>query len=184
MSDIALVLLDYINEIVDPSGKLAAKGYSNFIKAHGVYNALQRQIDLTDQSELVVAVSLGFLPDYTDLPLNSPIFGKAAKFGILQQGTWSTAYPDAIALPTSTVRLNKNRVSAFTGTMLDQLLRNQGIQTVRLAGIATDLAVEATARAAHDLDYSVEILSQCSAAATMEDHQRALDSLSKFAVIM
>ena len=185
MSNIALVLLDYINEIVDPDGQLAAKGYADFIKTHSVYDSLQKHIDTAEAShDLIVAVGLGFQPTYADQPLGSPIFGKAAEFGILQRDTWSTAYTEAIQLPPRTVRLTKTRVSAFTGTALNQLLRNQGIRTVRLAGVATDLAVEATARAAHDLDFAVQILSDSSAAATSEDHERALASASKFAVIM
>ena len=174
----ALVLLDYINEIVDPNGKLAAK-------THSVFHSLQKHIDTAEaNNNLIVAVGLGFQPTYADQPLGSPIFGKAAEFGILQRDTWSTAYTDAIKLPSTTIRLTKNRVSAFTGTPLSQLLHNQGVRTVRLTGVATDLAVEATARAAHDLDFAVQILSDSSAAATDEDHERALASASKFAVIM
>lgn len=185
MPNNALVLLDYINEIVDPNGKLAAKGYADFINTHGVYDSLQKHIDAAEAShDLIIAVGLGFQPMYADQPLGSPIFGKAAEFGILQRDTWSTAYTEAIKLPNDTVRVTKNRVSAFTGTTLNQLLRNQGITRVRLAGVATDLAVETTARAAHDLDFTVEILGGSSAAASTEDHQRALVSMSKFATIL
>lgn len=184
-TDTALVLLDYINEIVHPDGKLAMKGYVDFIKTQDVYNSLQKTIDITQaESGLIVAVGLAFDPTYVDQPLGSPIFGKAAEFGILQSCSWSTAYTDAIKLPTETVHVRKNRVSGFTATALDQVLRNRGVRSVRLAGVATDLAVEATARAAHDLDYIVEIAAASSAAASTEDHERALTSMSKFATIL
>ncbi|HPU13438.1 MAG TPA: isochorismatase family cysteine hydrolase [Aeromicrobium sp.] len=184
-NDTALVLLDYINEIVHPTGKLAAKGYANFIQTQGVYDSLQKTIDTAhSEGDLIIAVGLAFDPTYVDQPIGSPIFGKAAEFGILQNDTWSTDYTDAIKLPGETVHLTKNRVSAFTATVLDQLLRNRGVRTVRLAGVASDLAVEATARAAHDLDYIIEIAAGSSAAASTEDHERALTSMSKFATIL
>jgi len=184
-NDTALVLLDYINEIVHPDGKLAAKGYADFIEENSVYDSLQETIDTAhSQGSLIIAVGLAFSPTYADQPLGSPIFGKAADFGILQSNTWSTTYTDAIKLPTETVHLAKNRVSAFQATALDQIIRNQGVRAVRLAGVATDLAVETTARAAHDLDYIVEVAAGSSAAASAADHDRALSSMSKFATIL
>lgn len=184
-SNRALILLDFINEIVHPDGKLAAKGYAEFIKTHGVYDSLQRTIDTAhSRGDLIVAVGLAFDPTYIDQPADSPIFGRAAEFGILQSDTWSTDYSEAVKLPSETVRITKNRVSAFTATALDQVLRQRDVKAVVLAGVATDLAVEATARAAHDLDYIVEIAAESSAAATSVEHERALESMRKFTTIL
>ncbi|MCD5422752.1 cysteine hydrolase family protein [Rhodococcus pyridinivorans] len=180
----ALVLLDWINEIVDPRGRLAAKGYAHYIDDHAVYPEVQREIDRARDGRLVIAVGLGFAPGYVDQPTSSPVFGKAREFGILEASTWSTEYTTRLTLPPHTVRLRKNRVSAFSSSLLDQLLRLHGVTTVRLAGVATDLAVEATARSAHDLDYSVEVLAAGCAAATRDDHERALTSMAKFASIV
>ena len=36
MNKSALILIDFINEIVDEKGKFAGKGYPAFVKAHGV----------------------------------------------------------------------------------------------------------------------------------------------------
>lgn len=184
-SSTALVLLDYINEIVHPDGKLSAKGYASFIKCHNIYETVQRTIDVAHEEGVpIIAVGLAFEPTYVDLPSASPVFGKAAELGILQKGTWSATYTDAIKLPTETVWLSKNRVSAFTSTNLGQLLRNQGVAKLRLAGVATDLAVETTARMAHDLDFTVEVVAAGCAAASAEDHQRAITSMGKFATII
>jgi nicotinamidase-related amidase len=67
---------------------------------------------------------------------------------------------------------------------LDMILRARGISKVAITGVATDLAVEATARCAHDLDYGVTVLSNCCAAATDADHENALAFLSKIAVVI
>jgi nicotinamidase-related amidase len=51
--------------------------------------------------------------------------------------------------------ITKQRVGAFLGTSLDETLRQRGVTQVFLAGIATSLGVESTARSAYDLGYNV-----------------------------
>ena len=184
MSTTALILIDFINEIVDPAGKLAAKGYSDFIAANRVFDHVQREVDEAhDSGTPIIAVALAFSPAYEDHPVESPVFGRAAEFGILREGTWSTAFTDAINLPGATLRVTKDRVSAFAGNNLRTLLLTQGIKGVRLCGVATDLAVEATARVAHDYDLAVEIAADACAAANADDHARSIQSMTKFARI-
>jgi ureidoacrylate peracid hydrolase len=47
---------------------------------------------------------------------------------------------------------------AFEGTPLDASLRNLGIKTVLLAGVATNICVELTARSTCDRGYYVVVL--------------------------
>ncbi|WP_200821591.1 isochorismatase family protein [Bryocella elongata] len=49
----------------------------------------------------------------------------------------------------------KRSWSAFTGTSLDQQLRRKGIRTIVMAGVATNIGVESTARAAQELGYEL-----------------------------
>ena len=53
--------------------------------------------------------------------------------------------------------LPKNRYSAFVGTPLDTMLRANGITTLILTGVATNVCVESTARQAYTLDYYVVV---------------------------
>lgn len=55
------------------------------------------------------------------------------------------------------VVLLKNRYSAFVGTPLDTMLRANGIKTLILTGVATNVCVESTARQAYMLDYYVVV---------------------------
>ena len=54
--------------------------------------------------------------------------------------------------------MHKRRVSAFTGSDLEVLLRAQGIDSLVLAGIATSGVVLSTLRQAADLDYRLTVL--------------------------
>jgi nicotinamidase-related amidase len=51
--------------------------------------------------------------------------------------------------------VTKQRVGAFIGTSLDDILRRRGVTQVFLAGVATSMGVESTGRSAYDLGYNV-----------------------------
>ncbi len=62
----------------------------------------------------------------------------------------------------------KPRYSAFFATELDLLLRRLGIKTLLLTGVATPNCIRATCYDALSLDYSVTVLSDCTASCTEE----------------
>lgn len=61
-----------------------------------------------------------------------------------------TGHPDDI-------HVTKRNWGAFYGTDLDLQLRRRGITQIVLAGIATSIGVESTARAAHEHGYHVTL---------------------------
>lgn len=69
---------------------------------------------------------------------------------------FATLVSEIDALP-AVARIAKRQMSAFFGTELDVQLRRRGCDTVVICGVATNLGVEATARAAFDLNYNVVI---------------------------
>lgn len=186
MNKEALIVIDYINEMVSPEGKIAkGRGYPTFLTERDVIPTLNQLIEeYATSGSLIVFVSLAFKKDWVDQPKQSKIFGKAHEFEVLQEGTWSTQIIDDVVIPDGAVQLRKTRVSAFYNTPLESLLRNCGITTVSIAGVATDLAVEAAARDAHDRDFLVKIHSRACGAATIDDHERSLMTMSKFAEII
>jgi nicotinamidase-related amidase len=68
----------------------------------------------------------------------------------------------------------KRSIGAFHGTDLHQQLQARGINSLVFTGIATNLGVESTARAAADHGYSVIFVEDAMAAFTHEEHHSAL----------
>jgi nicotinamidase-related amidase len=60
--------------------------------------------------------------------------------------------------------LTKHLPGSFTGTTLEQLLREQGIERVILSGFMTQMCVDTTARQAAHLGFKVTVLSDATAA--------------------
>jgi nicotinamidase-related amidase len=181
----ALLLLDFINDIIAADGKLAAKGNAAFAARHGTLDRVPRLLAHARQADwLVVHVRVGFSPDYKEQPKASPLFGHADKLGVLQLGSWGTEFhPAAAPLPGEAI-VTKHRVNAFVGTPLDTLLRCCGTKRLAVAGCATDLAVQTAVRAAHDLDYQCTVIGDCCMAVSDEDHEQTLRMLAKIASVV
>jgi len=75
----------------------------------------------------------------------------------------------------------KPKHSGFFSTTLDTLLKYLESEKLIIAGIATDMCVLFTASDAHMRDYHLFVPEDCSAAASREDHERAIALMeSKF----
>ncbi len=182
----ALIIIDYINEISHKDGKLAGKGYYNFIQENNIFENMNKKIKKAKENEdLIIFVKLAFDKNYKNQPKNSPLFWKANEFRILQENTWGTEIHEELDFDAQKdLVVIKNRVNAFYGTNLDVILKNNQIQDLEICGVATDLAVSSCARDAHDRDYNVTILENCCTAANIQDHKNAIESLEKIGKIV
>lgn len=176
----ALILVDFINEIVHPQGKLVGKGYVDFDLRHGTLDRVQKLLKYTrSQQYAVIHVRLGFSPDYKEQPESSPLFGAVKKIDAFKIGSWGVEFHPKAAPVEGEACLVKHRVSAFYGTALDAILHTYGVKNVVIVGCATDLAVQSAIRDAHDRDYLCTVVSDCCIAANDDDHEHALRLLSK-----
>jgi nicotinamidase-related amidase len=73
----------------------------------------------------------------------------------------------------------KAKHSAFYHTQLDLLIEYLQVRTMVLAGFATDICVLFTAADAHMRDLHILVPHDCSAAESVEHHQRALEHISR-----
>lgn len=184
MTKKALVLLDFINEIVDEKGKFSGKGYLAFVKEHRTLESVQNAINKAHENDIpVIFVNIGFAQDYSDWPENSPLFGGAKKLEVLKEDTWATELHSSLTAGKHDTIISKKRVSAFFGTSLEAILKEAGIDTILLGGVATDLVVQTTARDGHDLDFNVVVFEDLCGAANEEDQQTSLKLLAKVAQI-
>jgi len=69
------------------------------------------------------------------------------------------------------IEVVKRTIGGFQGTDLDERLRERGVRTLVFGGIATNLGVESTARAAGDLGYDLVFVEDAMAAFTAAEHE-------------
>ncbi len=183
MKKTALLVLDFINDIVHPEGKIA--GSANFIKEHHVFEKANKVIAFARQHTIpIVFVKVGFSQGHAECPENSPIFGGAKKLQALQLNTWGTEFYAGIDVQPQDLMMVKHRVSAFYGTALEAFLRANKIEDLIIIGVSTDMAVQTTAREAHDRDYQVTIVADACAAGNQENHDDALRLVGRVAKVV
>jgi ureidoacrylate peracid hydrolase len=101
--------------------------------------------------------------------------------GLAESSEGFELYAPIEALPTD-VRVKKVKYSALLpdSSNLHAVLRQRGIESVLIAGTATNVCCETTARDAMVLDYRVVMLSDANAAWTDEEHFATLNNCALF----
>jgi nicotinamidase-related amidase len=106
----------------------------------------------------VIYVRIVFRPGYPEISSRNQTFAAiASRGGFTEDDPAAEIHPAVAPRPTDLV-VTKRRVSAFTGSDLDVVLRGLGAGTLVLAGIATSGVVLSTLRQAADLDYRLVVL--------------------------
>src|ERR1700738_4728036 len=108
-------------------------------------------------AEMVNTTGVCFRPGYPDLIVNNPLFGLTAERMALVDGMPGAEIIPELAPQSGDFVIDHRRVTAFHGTELNTLLKRQGITTLALTGVATNLTVEGTAREASNEGYNVII---------------------------
>ena len=94
-------------------------------------------------------------------------------------GSYEHEIVDALRPLPNELVIDKNASSPFNGTGIDQLLRNMGIETLVVAGLASDMCVENTSRDAGDRGYNVIVVEDACATFYAEHHRAALSALAR-----
>jgi len=167
----ALIVIDAQQEYFAPTGKVVLPGGPAAAKkiAEALAWARQRQLPV------IHVVHESRKP-------NAPIFAPGSPA--------LEIHPDARPAPGEPV-VQKHLPGAFTGTKLEEILRQQGIERLVIAGFMTQMCVDTTTRQAAHLGFQVTVLSDATAAMAVKGpdgetipaeqvHKTHLGSLSGF----
>ena len=159
----ALVLIDLQNAIV-----------ARDLAPHKAADVVARSAKLAEAMRaaggtvMYVHALMGeFLSRLTDTP--------RPPMGTLPPGA-SDIVPEA-GLQKGDIVIAKRVWGAFHATSLDQQLRRRGIDTIILGGIATNMGVESTARAALDQDYQLVFAEDAMSSLSADLHEFAVKKL-------
>lgn len=179
----ALILIDYINEICHPEGKLAS--CAAMVGKNQVPDKVNKLLNRArEKNWLIIWIIVGFDSNYTEANGNSPIFSRAKQNQALIRGTWGTELLAALDYKESETVIYKNAVNPFHATNLDHILRNQQIKSVYLAGVSTEVAIQSCTRDAHDRGYQVNVIADCCASGNLDNHNASIAMLGYMAKIL
>lgn len=146
-----------------------------FVKDSDILQRLGTALNAAHAAHIpVIYAVVTFRKDYPEISPDNKSFAGIKNYKSPSQETTAAAliHP-AIAPQPSDIVVTKRRISAFTGSDLDLILRSQGIRHLVLAGVATSGVVLSTLREAADKDYILTVLSDCCAEGD-EEVQRVL----------
>lgn len=89
---------------------------------------------------------------------------------------WTDLVPE-LERQASDFLVSKKSFGAFLNTPLDALLRERSVTQIFLAGVATSIGVESTARSAYDLGYNVVFVADAMADRVPAAHQHAIETI-------
>jgi ureidoacrylate peracid hydrolase len=96
------------------------------------------------------------------------------------EGSAGADFYDGVRPAPGDIVVIKHRYNAFHGTDLDLILRSNGVRTVVITGVTTNVCVESTARDSFMRDYYTVMVGDGTAAYTSEEHQIALKTFDRY----
>jgi nicotinamidase-related amidase len=103
-------------------------------------------------------ITLEFRDGHPEVDRQNRMAGGLAQAGAFKRGSEEATIYQALAPQDQDIVVRKVRVSAFSGSDLEILLRAQGIDTLILTGISTGGVVLSTVREAADKDFRIVVL--------------------------
>ena len=127
----------------------------------------------------VFHIQVGFRPGLPEVSPRNLLFSSiknSVQHQQIFQGPGGAIHP-AVAPEGEDIVITKHRISAFTGTDLDMVLRAKEIETLILFGIATSGVLLATLLDAVDADYRLVVVKDCCADADPQVHDSLVEKV-------
>lgn len=180
---VALIVIDMQRDFLEPNGYLAAMGYD----LAGVRSAVAPTRQLLDAARAVgltiIHTRQGYRPDLAEVPphkrariaAGTSAIGKPGPLGrfLIRDEPGFEIIPE-LAPQAGEFVIDKTANSAFWGTDLAAILSAQGIDSLILAGVTTDVCVHCTLREANDRGFECLLASDACGSGDPAAHRAAL----------
>jgi len=144
----------------------------NFADKESIINQTMKAIAFARNNKIpVIYVVVGFRQGMPEVSINNKGFTSAKeRLSKTDMNEFAKIEP-ALAPLADELIITKRRISAFTGSDLEVVLKSFGIQHMVSTGISTSGVVLSTLREAADKDYKLTVLSDCCADNDEEVHK-------------
>lgn len=170
----AFILVDYTRDFVANDGKLTVGK-----PAQAIEKAIVKKIQQASESGDLIFVINDLHDEKEESHPEHKLFPPHNLIGSEGRKLYGSIHPLINELeqknPGRVYRMDKKRYSAFCGTPLHLILKQEGIETIELAGVCTDICVLHTAIEAYHKGFKAIIDESLVASFNEEAHLMALD---------
>ncbi len=183
MTDVVLAL-HYQNEVLHPEGRIRLGVAEHSAERTAVIDAAKRLIaGARAHGVPVISVRIAFAPDYAEVKTNAEIWRRVVANKVMAEGSWGAEFHDGLAPVPGEAVITHTRNNAFYASPLQSAVDRLQPSRLVIAGIATNFAVESTARHASDAGYDTVVIADACSAASAEIHRASLASLAMLATL-
>jgi ureidoacrylate peracid hydrolase len=178
----ALVVVDMQNDYCHSRGVYPRNALKCF-DMESVVAATARAVTACKERGIpVIYLRMAWNTDATGFPIDAGLIVEQSRPFVrtegLRRGTWGAEVLEELPPPDYIV--DKTRYSGFHNTGLEALLRGLRVETIYLAGVITNMCVEATARDAFHRDFRFVVMSDCVSGFSRKLHDASLETLQIF----
>ena len=174
----ALIVVDMQNGFCHPKGSFATLGFDISMLKDAVPGCVQLVEAARAAGILVIYTRYVYQPDYADGGLlTQELLPAIAESGHLAASSWDAEIVEELTPQGGEIVIDKSRYSAFYGTRLEPTLTSQGIRSLVVAGVTTNMCVETTVRDASQRDYRPFVVSDATGELDPDRHRHALNTI-------
>jgi len=182
-NETALILIGYQNDYFDKDGILHSiiEGQSD-----GVLKNTMKLIEDLPKDMLIVSTPIIFSEDYHELVNPIGILKTIQDVGAFKNNSKGSKNIKEIEEAGDRILEIKGKQSfnAFLNTKLDDILKENNIKNVLIAGAITSICIDSTGRAASEKGYKTTILSDCTCGKTFFEQEYYCDNIFPTYAIM
>jgi gluconolactonase len=156
----ALIIQDMQNDIISEGGAFADSGAPAHAKSQNVVENV-KGLAAAARAAGVPVIHIHYIVEdgAPGLKLNAPLFQGVKDANALVRGSWGAAPVDGLEPQEGDHVVEKTRMNGFYNTVLDNLLRGYGTETLVITGAWTNMSIEHTSRHGADAGYEIVVVS-------------------------
>jgi ureidoacrylate peracid hydrolase len=174
----ALLVVDIQNDFCHQNGFFARSG-KNVEQMQSILPKLRYLIDGAREAGVrVIFVKSYFDEKYIShsMKLRKTYLGRTED--VCQEGSWGSEF---VILPeTGDLVIVKHAFSAFIGTLLEETLRRESIESLAITGVLTNVCCESTLRDGLMLGFNTVLIEDCCASDSIDAHHVTIYNVTNY----
>ena len=163
MSKTAIILIGYQNDYFSKNGILYSVIEESSVTSGVLENTIKVIDSIKDEDVLIISTPIIFTSDYSELTEPVGILKTIKEVGAFKEGKFGSETIDEIKeFKDRIIEVpGKLGLNAFMNTNLEEILKNNGITHVALAGAVCSICIDSTGRYAFEKGFEVSMISDC-----------------------